>query len=73
MNLTGLTMDKQCNRYTPGTLTRNTPIRAAIQHTFNARLTPFRMPGHIFNRRLGLFQQAIFIHRDKPLGCGAIN
>ena len=73
MQLAALLVNKQCDGNAPGTLARNTPVRAIVEHAFDTRLAPFRVPADIFNCGLGTGQQTIFIHGDKPLRCGAIN
>ena len=55
MQLTGLLVNKERNRNAPGTLTRDTPIWAAIQHSLDSRRAPIWVPANRFNRFFGFF------------------
>ncbi len=66
-------VDKQCDRYAPGPLSRDTPVRSFCQHGVDARPTPVRHPLHVLHRLFGGVKQSVARHTDKPLGGRAKN
>ena len=54
VQLAALLVYKQRDRNAPGTLARNTPVRAIVEHAFDTRLAPIWVPANAFNRGLSL-------------------
>ncbi len=49
MQLTGDFVDEERDRHTPGSLTRDTPVRSVLDHARDALLTPRRRPCHLLD------------------------
>ena len=73
MQFAGLAVHKQGDRYAPGALPGNTPVRTLSQHGVDARPAPFRHPVNPVHRLLGTRQQTVLGHADEPLGRGTEN
>ena len=73
VQLAAFSVNKQGNRHTPGTLARDTPVGAVLEHGLHARLPPLGEPLYFFDFGLGGIEQAVLRHADKPLGRGAEN
>ena len=69
----GFLVDKQGNRYTPGTLTGDTPVRALLEHGFNTVLPPAGHPADAFDGFQGIGPQVELVHADEPLGRGPVD
>src|SRR5690554_1549956 len=69
----GFLVDKQGNRYTPGTLTGDTPVRALLEHGFNTVLPPAGHPADAFDGFQGVSAQVELLHADEPLGGGPVD
>ena len=68
VQLLGFLMDKQGDRHAPRALTRNTPVRALLEHGLDAILAPGRHPAHAFDGFQGIGAQVKLVHADEPLG-----
>ncbi len=62
-----VTTDKHRNRVPPSTLTRDTPVRASLDHAFDAALAPVWNPTHLLNLLERFRPQTLLVHADKPL------
>ena len=71
MRLTGFAMHEQRDRHAPGALTRDGPVRTAVDHAGDARPTPARKPFDLFDRVQRVVAQIRLGHRDEPLRRGA--
>src|SRR5690554_1388884 len=73
VQLLGFLVDKQGDRHAPGALTGDTPVRALLEHGFNAVLAPARHPADALDGFQGIGAQVEFVHADKPLGGGPVD
>ena len=67
VQLAGLPVQIQSNRYAPASLPGNTPIGAVRHHTLYPRLAPIRIPGDLFYLFSGGRTQTRIVHTDEPL------
>src|SRR5690606_32746600 len=73
VQLLGFLVDKQGDRYAPGALTGDTPVRALLEHGLNAVLAPARNPADALDGFQGVGAQVELVHADEPLGGGAVD
>jgi len=71
MPLSGLLVHEKRDRYTPGALTRDAPVGAALDHAGEALLAPGGCPTHARKVAQGVRAQPRLLHADEPLGCRA--
>ncbi len=64
---------KRGDWHAPGTLARDTPIRARFHGAFDAVAAPFGHPAHLRDGRQRLVPKVLVIHLDEPLVHGAEN
>src|SRR5690554_7064678 len=73
VQLLGFLVDKQGDRYAPGALTGDTPVRALLKHGFNAVLAPARNPADALDGFQGVSAQVELVHANEPLRGGPVD
>ena len=67
MQLTRLFLHEQRDRHAPGTLARDTPVRAILDHAGDTLLAPLRRPLRPLDVAQRMLAQALLLHADEPL------